>query len=53
MEPDRNEQYRFAQMIDPQSGEKIFAFEHEMRSLYHPDFLKPLVNRINVPYLVD
>lgn len=53
MEPDRNEQFRFTRMIDPQSGEKLFSFEHEMRSLYHPDFLKPLVNRISVPYLVD
>jgi len=24
-----------------------------MRSLYHPDFRKPLVNRIPVPYPVD
>lgn len=53
MEPDRNEQFRFTQMIDPESGEKLFSFEHEMRSLYHPDFLKPLVNRVAVPYLVD
>ena len=53
MEPDRNEQFRFARMIDPQNGEELFEFEHEMRSLYHPDFLKPLINRVNVPYLVD
>ena len=53
MEPDQNEQFRFAKIIDPQSGEALFEFEHEMRSLYHPDFLKPLVNRVNVPYLVD
>jgi hypothetical protein len=53
MEPDRNEQFRFTQMIDPENGEKLFSFEHEMRSLYHPDFLKPLVNRIPVPYLID
>ena len=53
MEADMDEQFRFTQMVDPQSGKKLFSFEHEMRSLYHPDFLKPLVNRINVPYLVD
>ena len=53
MEEDRNEQFRFAKIIDPRSGESLFSFEHEMRSLYHPDFLKPLVNRVNVPYLVD
>ena len=51
--PDKNEQFRFARIIDPQSGELLFEFEHEMRSLYHPDFLKPLVNRVSVPYLVD
>jgi hypothetical protein len=54
MEPDRNEQFRFAKMIDPASnGEPLFEFEHEMRSLHHPDFRKPLVNRVEVPYLVD
>ena len=53
MEQDMNEQFRFTQMVDPNSGKKLFSFEHEMRSLYHPDFLKPLVNRIDVPYLVD
>jgi len=53
MTPDRDEQFRFAKIIDPTSGELLFEFEHEMRSLYHPDFLKPLVNRVDVPYLVD
>jgi hypothetical protein len=53
MEPDKNEQFRFARMIDPDSGAELFAFEHEMRSLHHPDFMKPLVNRVSVPYLID
>lgn len=53
LEADSNEQFRFAKIVDPQSGALLFEFEHEMRSLYHPDFLKPLVNRVNVPYLID
>jgi hypothetical protein len=53
LEPDRKEQFRFAKIIDPDTGEVLFEFEHEMRSLYHPDFLKPLINRVAVPYQVD
>ncbi len=53
MAPDRNEQFRFAKMADPDTGEVVFEFEHEMRSLHHPDYLKPLINRVDVPYLVD
>lgn len=34
-------------------GGNTFQIEHELRSFYHPDFLKPLVNRHPVPYLVD
>jgi hypothetical protein len=47
------EQFRFSDIVELDSGELLFRFEHEMRSLYHPDFRKPLVNRIPVPYLVD
>lgn len=53
MAPDRAEQFRFAKIADPDSGEIVFEFEHEVRSMHHPDFLKPLVNRVPVPYLVD
>jgi len=53
MTPDRDEQFRFAKMADPDTGEVVFEFEHEMRSLHHPDYRKPLVNRIPVPYLID
>jgi len=53
MTPDREEQFRFAKMADPITGEVVFEFEHEVRSLHHPDYRKPLVNRVPVPYLVD
>lgn len=52
-EPDRREQFRFEQIVDPDGGEFLYRIEHEMRSLYHPDFRKPLVNRVPVPYPVD
>jgi hypothetical protein len=52
-EPDRNEQFRFSRVTDPRTGQTLFDFEHEMRSLHHPDFLRPLVNRVPVPYRVD
>lgn len=38
-------QYRFAQIVDPSSGEPCFTLEHEVRSLRHPLFARPLVNR--------
>ena len=53
MRPDVEEQFRFEKMANPRSGKVVFSFEHEVRSLYHPDYLKPLANRVPVPYLVD
>jgi hypothetical protein len=38
-------QYRFRDIVDPQSGRLLFTIEHEVRSLTHPMFLRPLVNR--------
>lgn len=38
-------QYRFQDIVDPESGEVLFTIEHEVRSLKHPLFLRPLVNR--------
>lgn len=38
-------QYRFQEIIDPASGEKVFDIEHEVRSLHHPLYNRPLVNR--------
>jgi hypothetical protein len=38
-------QYRFRDIVDLDSGECLFAVEHEVRSVTHPLFLRPLVNR--------
>jgi hypothetical protein len=32
-------------MVDPQTGKHLFTLEHEVRSLTHPLFGRPLVNR--------
>ena len=38
-------QYRFEQIVDPDTGAHLFSLEHEVRSLTHPMFARPLVNR--------
>ncbi len=38
-------QYRFRDLVDPASGKALFAIEHEVRSLTHPLYARPLVNR--------
>ncbi len=38
-------QYRFKDLVDPGSGTVLFTIEHEVRSMRHPLFLRPLVNR--------
>lgn len=38
-------QYRFRDLVDPQDGRRLFAIEHEVRSLTHPLYARPLVNR--------
>ena len=38
-------QYRFKELVDPDSGKPLFTLEHEVRSLTHPLFGRPLVNR--------
>lgn len=38
-------QYRFRDLVDPASGKPLFAIEHEVRSLTHPLYGRPLVNR--------
>ncbi|MGF6774076.1 catechol 2,3-dioxygenase-like lactoylglutathione lyase family enzyme [Paraburkholderia sp. GAS199] len=38
-------QYRFDRLIDPVSGADCFRLEHEVRSLRHPLYARPLVNR--------
>ncbi|MGH7778558.1 MAG: hypothetical protein ACREQR_01855 [Candidatus Binataceae bacterium] len=38
-------QYRFKDLADPESGTTLFTIEHEVRSMRHPLFMRPLVNR--------
>lgn len=38
-------QYRFRDIVEPSTGEKVFALEHEVRSLYHPMLNRTMVNR--------
>jgi hypothetical protein len=42
---DNQYQYRFRDIVDLDSGKLLFTIEHEVRSLTHPMFLRPLVNR--------
>ena len=44
-EEPRNHQFRFVDIIDPASGEVLFKLEHEVRSLKHSLYRRPLVNR--------
>jgi hypothetical protein len=45
MEAMRNHQYRFKEIVDPETGEPLAQLEHEVRSLQHPMFARPFVNR--------
>lgn len=38
-------QYRFEEIVDPDTREPLFRIEHEVRSASHPMYLRPLVNR--------
>jgi len=39
-------QYRFTKIVDPDKpSEVLFEIEHEVRSLTHPMYLRPLINR--------
>lgn len=38
-------QYRFQDIVDPADGRVIFTVEHEVRSMRHPMYARPLVNR--------
>jgi hypothetical protein len=42
---DNQYQYRFRDIIDPADGRHLFTVEHEVRSVTHPMYLRPLVNR--------
>jgi hypothetical protein len=38
-------QYRFQDLVDPDTLARLFVVEHEVRSLTHPMYGRPLVNR--------
>ena len=38
-------QYRFKDIVDPVSGKLLFELEHEVRSLTHPMYGRPFINR--------
>jgi hypothetical protein len=41
----RNHQFRFKDIVDPDDGSPKFVLEHEVRSLKHPMYARPFVNR--------
>jgi hypothetical protein len=44
-EESNQHQYRFVDLVHPDSGKLLFKIEHEVRSLTHPLYARPLVNR--------
>ena len=38
-------QYRFVDIVDPESGKVMFELEHEVRCVTHPMYRRPLINR--------
>ena len=41
----RGEVFFFDKIYDPENGDAVFQMQNEVRSIYHPDFMRPLVNR--------
>jgi len=41
----RNHQFRFRDIVDPEGGKGVFSLEHEVRSMRHPMYQRPFVNR--------
>jgi predicted enzyme related to lactoylglutathione lyase len=42
---DNQYQYRFRDIVEPDGGRILFTVEHEVRSVTHPMYLRPLINR--------
>ena len=42
---DNQYQYRFQDIVDLESNKVLWSVEHEVRSVTHPMYLRPLVNR--------
>ena len=45
MEDVAGHQFRFKELVDPESGERLSVLEHEVRSMRHPMYRRALVNR--------
>jgi hypothetical protein len=45
MEDVRNHQFRFKDIVEPETGKRLFQLEHEVRGMQHPMYHRPLVNR--------
>jgi len=43
-------QYRFQVIVDPDTRRPLFEVEHEVRSVTHPMYLRPLINRNPSPF---
>ena len=41
----REDLFFFDRITDPKTGRTVFTINNEVRSLYHPDFRRPLTNR--------
>ena len=44
-EESNQHQYRFEDVVDPGTGRVLLKMEHEVRSMRHPMYARPLVNR--------
>lgn len=44
-EESNQHQYRFREIVDPETGKPLYSLEHEIRSITHPLYARPLVNR--------
>jgi len=44
-EESNQHQFRFQDIVDPQTGARCYQLEHEVRSMTNPLFRRPLVNR--------
>jgi hypothetical protein len=41
----RNHQFRFQEIVEPDTGEHLHTLEHEVRGLFHPMYRREMVNR--------
>jgi hypothetical protein len=48
---DNQHQYRFMDIVDPDSGDFLFTIEHEIRAMTHPLYARELVNRDPAQYI--